>query len=136
MSKQLPKIGLTWELTSKQTAWLFEAAKRRLEEQIHEVRSKLIELEHFEPLPVTVGNGNPAQFDGKTKDDLIREHREYWLKEYEAIHSFCLKVLDVLSTYEAEKFAEQMASMFRHRKAEKARSAAPAQQPSSREPEI
>ena len=116
---QLPRSGLSWELTSKQTAWLFEAAKRRMEEQIHEMRQKLIELGQFDPLPATVRDGKLAQFDGKTKEDLIRECRERWLKEYEIIHGFCLKVLDAISTHEAEKFAEEMAAMFRRKKTEK-----------------
>ncbi len=105
-----------WELDGHHSNLLFKLARENAEEHIENYRLQLIELQHFDPQPqrydYDLNLGTLGQFDQRTKEDRIADI-ERWIRSYELVARFCLKMEAVVAQYEAEQFGAQIVEMLR-----------------------
>ena len=121
-NNQVAKVNsaFVWDLNSRGSAIMFDAAKKRIEEMIRDMRAQILELRAFPLLPDYYDarlNGF-VNFDRQTVDDRL-ERLQAALAEYEHVHQFILKAKATLLNYEVEKFGDEMAEYFKQKTAEK-----------------
>ena len=121
-NNQVAKVNsaFVWDLNSRGSAIMFDAAKKRIEEMIRDMRAQILELRAFPLLPDLYDDkqGGFCNFDRQTVDDKL-EKLQGWLMEYEHVHAFILRAKATLLNYEVEKFGDEMAEYFKQKTAEK-----------------